>query len=281
MAAQDAEEPAARWVNFEASGWVRWREVWEGAAQPVSDRLVELAGLAAGHSVLDLATGLGEPALTAAQRVGRDGRVMATDFSPAMLHEAAVRAEAAGLTNIEFRVMDAETPDLDPATFDAILCRWGFMFVPDLEGSLRRLTALLKPGGRLAAATWGPSDEVPVIRTSAAVVTRVAPIPDPPAGALHAFRLSDRSILLGAMEQAGLAEVSCEEVSVAFEFASAEEYTQLRRDMTTLDAQLAERHPPDVVEAAWQAVTEAARAFDDGKGRLRFVNTVLCYSGRR
>jgi len=274
------EQAAGRW-NSAASGWAHWWEVWERATQPVSDRLVALAGVAASHSVLDLATGLGEPAITAARRVGPHGWVIATDCAPEMLREAATRAEAAGLSNIEFREMDAETPDLQHIAFDSILCRWGFMFVPDLEGSLRRLAALLKPGGRLSAAAWGMPDEVPVIYTSASVVAKGAPLPPAPAGALHPFRLSDPDILIGAMKKAGLGDVSHEELRVAFEFASAEDYTRFRRDMTTLDAQLAEHHPPDVIEAAWQAVTEAARAYGGNEGRIRFVNTAVCFSGSR
>jgi tRNA A58 N-methylase Trm61 len=86
MESFDPQEQEARRRNVAASGWARWWEVWERAAQPVSDRLVELAGITAGHSVLDLATGLGEPAITAARRVGPRGRIIATDCSPDMLH---------------------------------------------------------------------------------------------------------------------------------------------------------------------------------------------------
>lgn len=281
MVSHDSQEQEARTWDSAAVGWTRWWGVWEDAAQPVSDRLVELAGIVAGHRVLDLATGLGEPALTAARRVGPNGRVVATDCSPVMLHEAAMRAEAAGLVNIEFRKMDAETPDLDHAAFDAILCRWGFMFVPDLEGALRRLAALLKSGGRLVAVAWGRPEEVPMIHTSASVIAKVAPLPAVPADSLHPFRLSDPATLIGAMEQAGLTGICREELRVVFEFASAEEYTRFRRDMTTLDARLAEHHPPDLVEAAWQAVTEAARACGNEEGRIRFVNTAACFSATR
>ena len=274
------EREAGRW-NSVAAGWVRWWDVWERAAQPVSDRLVELAGLASGHVVLDVACGLGEPAITAARRVGLHGRVIATDCAPAMLREAVWRADAAGLSNIEFREMDAERPDLESVAFDAILCRWGFMFVPDLEGSLRRLLALLKPGGRLAAAAWGAPEAVPFLQTSARAVAEVAPLPDAAVSLLHPFRLSDSAVLIGAMERAGFAEVSREEVRVTFEFTSAQEYTRFRRDMMTLDAMLAAHHPPAVVEAAWQAVTEAAGAYADREGRVRFTNTAVCFSGSR
>lgn len=267
--------------NSVVDGWLRWWKVWERAAQPVSDRLVALAGIGPGSLVLDLATGLGEPAITAARCVGPRGRVIASDCSPAMLHQAKQRAEMAGLSNIEFHLMDAATPDLENITFDAVLCRWGFMFVPDLEGSLQRLADLLRPGGHLAAAAWGLPDEVPVIRISATAIAEVAPLPDASVSPLHPFRLSDPAVMTNAMERAGFANVDREELQVTFEFASAEEYTRFRRDMTTLDAQLTEHYPPDVVEAAWEAVTETARAHASKNGRVRFLNTAVCFSGAR
>jgi enediyne biosynthesis protein CalE5 len=263
-----------------AADWTRWWDVWERAAQPVSDRLVQLGGVAAGHTVLDVASGLGEPAFTAAGRVGSRGRVVATDRAPPMLEEAAKRAREEGLTNIEFRVMDAASPNLEFA-FDAILCRWGFMFVPDLEDSLCQLLALLKRGGRLAAATWGAPDEVPVIQTSASAIAQVAPLPNTAGDPPQSFRLSDPAVLLDAMERAGFTDLASEELRIPFEFASAEEYTQFRRDMTTLDAELAQHHPPARIEAAWQAVTAAARAYADQEGRVRFVNTAVCFVGSR
>jgi enediyne biosynthesis protein CalE5 len=263
-----------------AADWVRWWETWERAAQPVSDRLVQLGGVAAGQTVLDVASGLGEPAFTAARRVGRQGRVVATDRDPTMLDEAAKRAQEEGLSNTRFQVMDAAAPDLEIA-FDAILCRWGFMFVPDLDGALRQLLALLKRAGRLATATWGAPEEVPVIQISASAITQLVPETDASVSSPPSFRLSDPAIMLSAMKRAGFTDLSSEELQIAFEFASAEEYTRFRRDMTTLDADLAQRNPPELIGAAWQAVTEAARGHADQEGRIRLRNTVLCFTGAR
>ncbi len=72
-------------------------------AQKVSDRLVELAKIKAGDRVLDIATGTGEPAITAARKVGPNGRVIGTDHSPGMLEVARRRAASLGLTNVEYR----------------------------------------------------------------------------------------------------------------------------------------------------------------------------------
>jgi ubiquinone/menaquinone biosynthesis C-methylase UbiE len=281
IAPRDLQESEVQKWNAVAAGWARWQEVFEHAAQPVSDRLVELAGVAPGHTVLDVATGAGEPAITAARRVGPYGRVIATDFAPAMLREASAHAQALGLSTIEFREMDAETPDIGDVPCDAILCRWGLMFVPDLEGCLRRLLALLRPGGRFAAAAWGAPNEVPFIQTAASVLAERAPLPDAFDSRLNAFRLSEEGLLADVMKQAGFADVTRDELLVTLEFSSAEEYTRFRRDITNMDAMLAKHHSPDVVEAAWRAVTKAARVHVTREGGIRFINKAVCFSGRR
>src|SRR6266446_1276001 len=96
-----------------AAGWKKWWPLFERSAQHVSDRLVELAGVGIGARVLDIATGNGEPALTAARRVAPNGRVIATDQSAGMLAIARERAAALGVTNVEFRETDGETLALD------------------------------------------------------------------------------------------------------------------------------------------------------------------------
>src|SRR3954462_8961237 len=102
-----------------AVGWMEWSEFNDRADRHISERLVELAGVGSGSRVLDVAAGLGEPALTAARKVGPDGSVVATDISPAMLAHARERAAAAGVANIEFTECEASKLDLPAASFDA------------------------------------------------------------------------------------------------------------------------------------------------------------------
>src|ERR1700691_5360730 len=111
--------------NAAAAGWKRWGSAFERAAQHVSDRLVELAAVRPGHRVADLATGIGDPAITPVCSVGAAGRVVAIDQSPGMLAVAGERAASLSLGNLEFRVGDIESLEADEHTFDAALCRWG------------------------------------------------------------------------------------------------------------------------------------------------------------
>jgi ubiquinone/menaquinone biosynthesis C-methylase UbiE len=144
-----------------ASGWKKWWPTQEQAAQPVSDRLVELAEIRSGHRVLDVGTGIGEPALTAAQRVGAAGHVVATDQALQMLAVGQERALALGVQNVEFRDMDAEALDFPGRGFDAILSRFSLMFLPDLATALARIWRMLRPKGKFATAVWDVAPKVP------------------------------------------------------------------------------------------------------------------------
>ena len=119
--------------NKVAEGWQKWWKTFEQDAQKVNERLIELAEIKQGDKVLDIATGIGEPAITAARKVGIKGHVLATDISPQMLKIAKERAASFGLQNIvEFKEIDAERIDIDLepllqqlSSFNAVLCRWG------------------------------------------------------------------------------------------------------------------------------------------------------------
>ncbi|MFQ5902870.1 MAG: class I SAM-dependent methyltransferase, partial [Candidatus Binatia bacterium] len=163
----------------------------EKGAQHVSDRLVDLAEIQAGQRVLDVATGIGEPAVTAARRVGAAGRVVATDQAPQMLAIARERAAELGLQNIDFHKVDAEVLDFPEQSFNAILCRWGLMFFPNLPATLRQMGRLLIPGGRLAAAVWDVSDKVRTMSLYIGVARQVLGLPPPPPGTPSLFSLAD------------------------------------------------------------------------------------------
>jgi ubiquinone/menaquinone biosynthesis C-methylase UbiE len=119
-----------------AAGWREWWPKIEEGLGPVAEHLVALAKVEPGDRVLDIATGIGEPAGTAARRVGPEGSVVATDIAPGMLEIARERAAELSLDNIEFRETDAEELDLPDERFDAVLSRFGLMFLPDLGGAL-------------------------------------------------------------------------------------------------------------------------------------------------
>ncbi|MGH9975502.1 MAG: class I SAM-dependent methyltransferase, partial [Nitrososphaeraceae archaeon] len=123
-----------------SSGWQKWWKTVEAAGEKVSRRLIELAEIKEGSKVLDIATGIGEPSITAAHQVGKSGHILAIDISPQMLSIANKRAISLGIQDVmEFREGDIETIDLPMSTFDAVLSRFGLMFLPDLGAGLSNI----------------------------------------------------------------------------------------------------------------------------------------------
>src|SRR4051812_10182338 len=149
--------------NKAATGWDKWSKQMLEWTGHVSERLVELAGVQPGSRVLDVAAGLGEPALTAAYNAGPEGSVVATDIAPEMLAHARERVAAAGVSNVEFIESEASKLDFPEGSFDAAVSRWGIIFEPEAEATAARIRGFLKPGARMAISSWGPPPEVPMI----------------------------------------------------------------------------------------------------------------------
>ncbi len=261
-----------------AEGWKRWWPTFERAAQTVNDRLVELAGVRAGQRILDIATGSGEPALTAARAVGQSGRVVAVDMSPGMLAIARERLDAAGLTNVELVESDAESLRLGAHSFDAALCRWGLMFMPDLDGVVRGLHRALKPGGRFATAVWSVADKVPMCGLARDAIRRITGIAPPP-NAPDPTRLADPSILEHALLAAGFHDVTIERLIVTFEFPSPDAFADFRGQIGGTRATLS-KLPAEVARNVREAVVAAAREYAAAGGVVRLANETICFAAR-
>lgn len=261
-----------------ATGWKKWWPVLERAAQPVSDRLVELARLGPGARVLDVATGSGEPAVTAARRVAPTGRVIAVDQSPGMLAIARERADALRIANVEFRESDGEALAIHERDFDAVLCRWGLMFMPDLNRALSGFHQRLVAGGHIAVSVWSTPDKVPMISIGAEMVRKLANLPPPATGALDPLRLGDTSILTGALERSGFKDIKIERMPVTFEFDSPEDFTKMREDVASAFRGLLTRQSPELRRQIIAAVTDAARKFIQSDGKVRTTNETILFA---
>lgn len=264
-----------------AAGWKKWWQTLEQGAQRVSDRLVALAEIQSGQRILDVATGIGEPAVTAARKIGPTGWVVATDQAPQMLAVAQERAAGKGLQNIEFLEMDGEVLDLPEDGFDAILCRWGLMFFPERAKALARMARLLAPNGRLAAATWDIPPKVPMISLAMGVVQRELQLPPPPVKAPGPFSLADARALERQFTQAGFTDVHSERLTVPFEFPSVEDYVGFQQEVAAPVVTLLADHPPRRRAEIWTAIARAARQYATADGRIRFLNEAICIVGRR
>ena len=281
VAEQTDDKMTSPWNADGARSWSKWFHVMEAAAGPLSQHMIDLASVAPGQRVLDIATGVGEPAAAAARRVGPGGSVLAIDLSADMLAHGRQRAEDLGFANITFQEMDAQALEVPEDSFDAVLCRWGLMFVADLEAALAGIRRCLKPGGRFVTSIWGPAGGAPGVGLGARVVRNHLRMPPPHEGANSPFAFSDVAAFESEVKAANFAEVHGEWFNVRFAFESAEQFTQFRRDRSgPLRTAIAD-FPAEDQEAAWRALTEAARDFEAPDGTIQMDNAAFCVAARR
>jgi enediyne biosynthesis protein CalE5 len=266
--------------NKAASGWRRWSELIDESAGSISTRLVELAGVEPGSRVLDVAAGYGEPGLTAARAAAPDGSVVATDISAEMLAFGRERAEREGVGNIEFVESGAQDLDFEPDSFDAAVSRFGIIFEPDGEGAAERVRGFLKPGSRMAIASWGEPDEVPFLAVPMRTAMQRLEVPPPPPGTPGPLSRPTPEALGGLLEGGGFADVEVEGTDVLFEWESPEDFTTFVREIAPPISAMINPHPQDVQDETWAAITEAIRERADDDGHVRLTNKVLMASGR-
>jgi ubiquinone/menaquinone biosynthesis C-methylase UbiE len=264
-----------------APGWQKWWKTIETATQEVSKRLVELAQIKPGSRVLDIATGIGEPALTAAKQVGSSGHIFAIDISPRMLSFAKERAISLGLQEIvEFKEGDAETIDLPSSTFDAALCRWGLMFLPNPEVGLSKIYESLVKGGHLAAAVWASPEKVPFISVPMNIVLKETN--SPPPRTLGPFSMSDQNNLNKLHEESGFIDIAIESVNVVSNFDSPDDFTTFTIDhggpalQKVLAGETNERR-----QQIEKAISKGSEKYADSTGKVRFENEAIIIVGRK
>lgn len=266
-----------------AAEWQRWWKTTETAAEEVSRWLISHAEIKPGSKVLDIATGIGEPAISAAKKVGNGGHVLATDISPQMLSIAKQRAISLGLQDvIEFKEGDSETIDLPNSTFNAVLCRWGLMFLPDLKTGLSNIHKSLVDGGRLAAAVWASPDKVPFIALALNTVMKETNSPQPPPGTPGPFNLSDEYILKDSFIKSGFIDITIERINVVFDFDSAEDYSSFVHGTAAPIRSMLANEIPERREEILKAIAESAGKYaDNNTGIVKLNNEALCIAGRK
>lgn len=277
-----AEERAA-WDSV-ATAWRDWWPRFEAAAQGLNERLVVLAGVAEGHRVLDIATGIGEPSVTAARIAGPTGHVLACDLSRSMLEIGRERAASLGISNIEFTEQDASqlgVEELGDEPFDAAVCRWGLMLMLDPVAAARRVHAALRPGARFATAVWASPDQVPFIAVPGAVLRRELDLPPADPDAPGPFRFQEVASLTALLEAAGFRDVSVEPFTIQMEFDSPDQYAQFVGEISSSARKVFAELDDANRDRLLGAIAVEVRSFAGTDGRVRLANRALCASGTR
>jgi SAM-dependent methyltransferase len=243
-----------------SGGWrAHAAEMEESAHGEAATRMLDAAQLLPGERVLELACGPAGVGLRAAAAVGPDGSVLLTDFSQGMVQAARDRASELGVTNVDFAVADAQDLALPDESFDAVLCRFGYMLMGDPFAAMSETARVLRRGGRVVLAVWGePADNAWIMLTMRVVMEHVsAPPPDLDAPGLWAFRDHDR--LRGMLGNAGLAGVKVETLNTAERFSSLDEAWQYLSDIAgPLQALLASLSAEDLVTVRERLADETA-----------------------
>jgi len=239
----DATERVRKDWDSQADKWFEERESILEASRPVHEWLAKHLEPRNGQRIIEIAAGPGDTGFLIAPMLG-SGRLVSTDLSPIMLDAARKRASELGITNVDFRVLDAQAMDLPDASFDGAVCRWGFMLMPDPAAAFRECKRILVPGGRLVFAVFTGRDKNPFASLPARILMAMGQLPPPSAGWTPGIlALADRTRLESLVDAAGFKNVELELVAMTWTFKDIDDYWRFLIELTALGPRI--RSLPD------------------------------------
>jgi ubiquinone/menaquinone biosynthesis C-methylase UbiE len=280
-----------------APGWKKYGKYMLRWMAHISDQLIKSAGISIGQTVLDVATGTGQPALTIAKIVGQNGKVIGVDLSPEMIEVAKEEAAYLGLTNkVHFQVVKDESLSMfSDDTFDAIVCRNGLMFMPDPVRALKAFLRVLKPGGRTSVTVWGSPDKSPVMGAVMKEISKHAPpdlekLPSTAAAAAAAqpgtpggpFSISNVDMLRDYFLKAGFSNFNAEKIEVTVaQTDTAEQFWQAMTEVTGFLVLLLSKLPEERKLAIKNDVIESLGMIFPSGGPVKFTGELILGTGTK
>jgi len=263
-------ESRERWAGS-APGWEARAEMLRRATMPVSAWMVDAIDPQPGHTVLELAAGPGDTGFLAAELIQPGGTLITSDFAPEMLSVAQRRAEAMGIPGVRFRQIDAESSiDLEAASVDGVLCRWGYMLMSDPGTALGETRRVLRPGGRLALAAWTGPEENRWSSIGHGELARrglsEAAEPDAPGQ----FRWAQDGLVADQLEAAGFTEPQVELIGFTMRYESFDAWWDAQRDLALRFRQTVDALDPATREDVRAAMRAAAEPHTEPGGGLAF-----------
>lgn len=223
------EQQKASWNRF-AAGWKKWDPVTMEFLRPMKEAIINYLQPKDGQKILDIAAGTGEPALSIATSIN-NGVVTITDISEEMLEIAREKAIAKELTNIETVICDASDLPFENGSFDAVSCRFGFMFFPDIQLAANEIYRVLKPGGRFATTVWNFPEKNFWVTAIMGIIMRLMEIPPPPPEVPGMFRCCKPGRMRDILEKAGFNDIEEREVLSTLKTKSVDEYWEMMTEI--------------------------------------------------
>ncbi len=258
-----------------AGGWGKRADRVRAWGMPVSVAMVDSLDLQPGQRVLELAAGPGDTGFMAAELVKPGGTLISSDGAEPMIEVARRRAAEAGIDNVEFRQLELEWIDLDTASVDAVLVRWGIMLAVDPEAAAREIRRVLRAGGHAALAVWDKRERNPwaTIPGSALIELGHAEPPDPDVPG--PFALSAPGALAEVLEDGGFTEVEVTEVEVSRRYASVAEMVEESADVSPSFSSTFRGLTADEQAEVAAHMETAAAPFTDAEGHVTVAGVSL------
>ena len=264
-----------------AQYWTKYSDTIAKMFAPLTEAMIERAGIHEGQSVLDVAGGAGEPSLTIAERVGPNGSVTCTDAVAQMVEAARDEANRRGLKNMQFQQCTADSLPFPDNSFDVVVSRLGVMFFLDSVGAMREMLRVVKPGGSLTFAVWYKSDVNPFCYLVSGVMDQHVKAAEADPNAPNAFRFAELGKLAGVMKEAGAIDVRDEIVSFDIEapLSALEFWTMRSQTSDTLREKLAKLPAAEQSQIAEEVQQAVKDFFPDN--RMKFPTQMLIATGRK
>jgi SAM-dependent methyltransferase len=254
----------------QAEQWEARREELRTATMPVSAWMIDVLDLQPGQRLLELAAGTGDTGLLAAELVEPGGELISSDFSPEMLQVAQRRAQELSVRNVRFKQIDAATSiDVEAASIDGVLCRWGYMLMADPENALRETRRVLRPGGRLALAAWAGPDHNPWSALPARELVSRGLLEPPDPDAPGQFAWARPGLIAEQLDAAGFTEHHVEALDFPMQYRSPVDWWTSMISFSNRMATAVAQADDDVVDAIGEAIDRHAQAFREPDGTLR------------